>query len=328
MPKPHIVYSTFSSAAVKQLVLPHYEAGSDAGAGCTLFWRGLNDTYRVSANGRHYALRIYRAGWRTPSQVQGELRALLFLREANVPVAAPIARSDGVLSTELEAPEGARVAVLFDWIDGKTPRYNNATHAALYGTWAAQAHNATDTMCIDSHRSPLDMSYLLDTPLTYLRQGMTKRPWLEPRFEAVIAKLRARMASTEGRLGDWGFCHGDLHCGNALVRGDHMAAFDFDCCGPGWRVFDLATFRWAARLRGKEEDAWGPFIKAYLEGRPSAAADLAQVPLFVVLRHLWLMGLFVENAEEKGGGFQDDEFFENVVTFCEGVNLEASAPAA
>src|SRR5262249_52335003 len=111
-----VLYSTFSGEAVKRLVLSQYDL--DHSVECVLFNRGLNDTYRVSTQAGQYALRLYRSRWRTQEAVTGEVRALLHLGSKGVPVAAPVARSDGELMTRIDAPEGPRWAVLFNWVSG------------------------------------------------------------------------------------------------------------------------------------------------------------------------------------------------------------------
>ena len=315
-----ILYSTFSSEAIQQLVLSHYDL--DDSVECTFFSRGLNDTYRVSAQDRQFALRLYRSRWRSREAVVGEVTALLHIGAKGVPVATPVARSDGELVTEVSAPEGPRWAVLFHWVKGDEPAYRNATHARLYGRLAAQLHIAGDDMPSSATRSPLDLSYLLERPLESLRPALKSRPLLAARFDAVVDRVRTRVEGAKDLLWDWGFCHGDLHFGNVHIDGEHLSLYDFDCCGPGWRVYDLATYRWAARLRQFEGGAWQPFREAYLEARPVAAGTLELVPLFVILRHIWLQGYHAWNAVEDGVKFQSDGYFDYLVTFCEHLESE------
>ena len=315
-----VLYSTFSSAAIKQLVLSHYDL--DDSAECTFFNRGLNDTYRVSVQDRQFALRLYRSRWRTREAVMGELAALLHIGGKGLPIATPIARSDGELMTEVPAPEGPRWAALFNWVKGTEPTYRDETHARLYGTLAAQLHRATDDLPSSATRSPLDLNYLLERPLESLRPALKSRPALAARFDAVVDRVRTRVESAKERLLDWGFCHGDLHCGNARIDGQRLSLYDFDCCGPGWRLYDLATYRWAARLRQFEGGAWKPFKEAYLEVRPAAADTLELAPLFVILRHIWLQGYHVWNATEDGSSMQTDGYFDYLVKFCEHIESE------
>ena len=155
-----------------------------------------------------------------------------------------------------------------------------------------------------------------------MRPALKSRPLLAARFDAVVDRVRTRIDGAKERLWDWGFCHGDLHCGNAHIDGQQLSLYDFDCCGPGWRLYDLATYRWAARLRQFEGGAWRPFIEAYLEVRPAAASTLELVPLFVILRHIWLQGYHAWNSVEDGTIFRSDGNFDYLVTFCEHVESE------
>ena len=78
-PSP-ITYSTLSPAAVISQIFSAYDLGS--AASCDFFARGLNDTFRVQTPGERYALRIYRYGWRSLSDVEYEIDALLHLDRA------------------------------------------------------------------------------------------------------------------------------------------------------------------------------------------------------------------------------------------------------
>jgi Ser/Thr protein kinase RdoA (MazF antagonist) len=341
-----ILYSTISAEAIRQMIVrPHY--GYANSVECTLFNAGQNDTYQVRAADHIYALRLYRTG-RSLEGITEELAALLQLRAKEVPVAAPIARLDGEFVTPLDAPEGTRFAALFHWVGGEQPRYINAAHATLYGRVAARLHSAADDMPVpagdslasrsvrgpmgqpggpmgqpsNKARPPHDMGYLLDRPAASLRPAIARYPSWAARFEALIERLKPRLEQARERLTDWGFCHGDLHGGNAHVAGDQLHLFDFDFCGAGWRVYDLATYRWAARLRGVEDRAWKPFSAAYLQSRPAAASDLELAPLFVILREIWLQGYFASRTARSGDGFQDERYFEHVVTFCERAESE------
>jgi len=113
-----------------------------------------------------------------------------------------------------------------------------------------------------------------------------------------------------------GFCHGDLHGGNAHIDQDKtLTFFDFDCCGLGWRAYDIAVFRWDARLRGKEQERWKAFLPGYREERELSTTDIQAVPYFVAIRQLWLMGLHTSNGQDWGFGWMNDRYFDQAITF-------------
>jgi Ser/Thr protein kinase RdoA (MazF antagonist) len=309
-----VLYSTVSSLYIEHAVLENYPL--DGPLTCRFFHRGLNDTYRVSGPGGRFGFRVYRASWRQQDTVAAELDALRHLDASGVSVSTPVTRSDGADITEIDAIEGTRAGVLFKWIDGVEPQYTDAKRAALYGAVAAQLHQASVRIPPSAVRPPLDRVSLLEEPIANLLCELAEEPVLAARLWELADRTNTRLVQAEREL-DWGFCHGDLHCGNARVHDNRLALFDFDCCAQGWQIYDLATYRWAARLRRAEETAWPSFSEAYLNARPSAAAWIKWVPLFMLVRHLWLMSLHISNADEMGGGFATQEFFDKLITFCE-----------
>ena len=89
---------------------------------------------------------------------------------------------------------------------------------------------------------------------------------------------------------DYGLCHGDFHGWNAHYHADTLTFFDFDDCGYGWRAYDLAVFRWDARLDEKEDERWEAFVKGYRSKREISDADLKLTTTFMAIRDIWLMG--------------------------------------
>ncbi len=108
-----------------------------------------------------------------------------------------------------------------------------------------------------------------------------------------------------------GFCHGDLQGGNAHVTDDGTVTFfDFDSAGPGWRAYDIASYRWATnamRLEGGSDDCWDDFLTGYREVRDLGVGDLAAVPLLVAARHIWLMGLHAQLTPSIGRMYLSEE---------------------
>lgn len=249
----------------------------------------------------------------------GELSALEHFGGRGAEVALPVRRADGDWITDIRAPEGLRRAVLFQWANGREPEYTNPTDARRYGRHLAELHAAADDMPPSAARPQLNGDYLVRCPLELIRPRMNKMPAVSVRLEAFAERLLAQLTRAEESLEDWGFCHGDVHEGNARISGERLVSFDFDACATGWRVYDLASYKWAARYHGVEEQAWQPFVDGYLQIRPSAAASLEFVGLFTMLRHLWMLGHWNAFSAVVGRRFLSDEFLETLVPFCEDV---------
>lgn len=105
-----VLRSVLSAEALAQLVARDYGV---AGARCRLIKAVVLDTYRVTAPGGLYVLRVYPHARRSVAEIAAELQFLEYLRDRGAHVATPIPRRDGGLLTALDAPEGVRQAALF-----------------------------------------------------------------------------------------------------------------------------------------------------------------------------------------------------------------------
>lgn len=316
-----IIYSTLSIVGIKDFVLRGYDL--DEPLECTFISRSVSDTYKLSTPTARYALKIYRTGWRSTQDILWELSALDHVERRGVNIARPVLRKDGRLITEVRAPEGMRSAVLFQWANGTAPKYTEPEHARQYGQLLARLHEAGEAMPLKCSRPMMDRAYLLDSPLALIRTRLMDRPDISANLDALEARVSARLAEVEQEDLDWGFCHGDVWLNNARFDGDRLVLFDFDFAAKGWRIFDLASYRWDARRRGMEHRAWDPFIDGYMQVRRAVAPSLRFVGLFMLLKHLWTTAFFIERAPETGTNFLSDEELEDLVPSCERIEAEA-----
>src|SRR5688500_499926 len=111
-----------------------------------------------------------------------------------------------------------------------------------------------------------------------------------------------------------GFCHGDLHGGNACETGGAFTFYDFDCCGWGYRAYDLAVFPWAFAVRRETAErvkAMGrAFLKGYARRRTLGPADVEAIAAFVAIRQIWLMGLHIGLGDRFAWGWINDGYFD------------------
>ncbi|MFC4313712.1 phosphotransferase enzyme family protein [Steroidobacter flavus] len=314
-----ILYSTLRAESIRDLLLHHYDL--DHSLECIFFCRGVSDTYFVSAAGERFAMKVFRASWRSEEAILGELAAIRHVGSKGVDVAMPVPRRDGKWVCSIRAPEGVRKAVLFRWADGRAPKYTDDAQARRYGALIANLHIAGDDLPPSSARPRLDASYLFQVPVAKVLAHVANKPAIARDLQRLIERTGERLQRAAPDL-HWGFCHGDVWSNNARLHGDRLVLFDFDFCGAGWQVFDLASYRWHARFENQENSAWPPFIESYLQVRPAAADSLKFVGLFMILKHLWTTAHFVGRLPETGAYFLSDEYLENTVPFCERIEAE------
>lgn len=306
-----VSYSTISGEALLERMLPHYTISDPID--CTLLSQGLNDTYLIkTVEGLRYILRIYRKEWRTLPEISYELDALQHLAHNGAPASTPIAAADGQIIRMIPAPEGNRYAVLFTHAAGRDLALDK--HDAFhFGRALAMLHDATLQFRSSHARSPLDWEHLIDASLRELEPILVHRSSDWDFLRAFTDRLYRELIAFNPS--DKGFCHGDAHEFNAAISGDTVTWFDLDCCGIGWRAYDLATFRWSARWREKEEEVRERFLDGYLEKRRMPEADLRAIPLFVGMRNVWLMGLHAGEVRRRGMIVMRDGYLDHHLSF-------------
>ncbi|WP_159064822.1 phosphotransferase [Thaumasiovibrio subtropicus] len=284
---------------------------------CTLICQGVNDSYKVVTASGRYLLRVYRYQWRTLVEIEYEIAAVEYLSLMGVNVSVPLKDRMGNSVQQLSAPEGPRYAVLMSYASGDELAFSRHEDGAMYGRAVAKIHDITDKMTVN-HERVLDGDYLIKKPMQVISPLVEYRyPALWEELKNGADKLFQRLKSIEPSQLKHGFCHGDLHGGNAHYDGSQLTFFDFDCCGYGYRAYDLAVFKWRAHLVDKLDMRWESFIQAYTEHRTLTSQELEAVDMFVAIRHLWIIALQIDVAVATG--YLHEKFFAHHIGFLSSV---------
>ncbi|MGO4537250.1 phosphotransferase enzyme family protein [Paenibacillus sp. 2TAB19] len=312
------IHTVFQKEALFAAIAEQYDIGIPLTS--RFVSNGLNDTYDVVTDEGRYVLRIYKKQWRSEAEIRYELDLLLYLQGEGIPLSSPLARKDGELVTYIASSEGTRYAVLFTYAEGIA--IANAQTSVHYGRAAAQLHRAADGFVPSHERFQLDSAHLLNEPLEHLLPKLQHRPDDVRFVQEAAVRLKDRMNRLTLNDNDWGACHGDLHGWNVFHDekfDGSLTHFDFDCCGAGWRAYDLSVYLWNL-VHGRHDpekfgdECWDAFLSAYVAERPLSQADLDAIPLFVAVRQLWLLGLHTGNSA-VWGAWQDDGYFDGKLKF-------------
>lgn len=301
-------YSTLCSSELLAKVVPQYDMPTPTT--CEFWYRGLNDTYKISTEKESFVLRVYRQAWRSRSEIDFELEALLYLQQTGAHVAAPVARKEGGFVTSILAPEGQRYVIITQYAPGNVLRFDDAEDAVIFGQAAADIHCRSSGFRPASSRYQLDLNHLLTEPLANVKPYLAHRPADWQFLNELAAKIFNLVKSVGPDKLDYGFCHGDFHGENAHESEGTVTHFDFDCCGFGWRIYDIATFKWVTRLLEKEEQLWSSFLQGYQSKREISDLDLSLIEPFVAIRDIWLLGVHAENARDFAKGRLNDRYMD------------------
>jgi Ser/Thr protein kinase RdoA (MazF antagonist) len=299
-----------SPQALESLVGSLYQLGS--ATRCDRLSSGLNELFRVEADGRLYALKIYRLGWRSREEVLAEIAVLHHLGRRGVRIARPIAQTDGQEVWSLATAAGERQAVLFEWANGRELAAADAADWHAAGRSLAEIHSATDNLA----GAPLryGWEHLLWEPIRALDPYLSDRVPDRHYLRELAGRLRKRIAAIPASDLDWGYCHGDFRPANLSsdeVSGE-LTILDFEMGGIGFRGYDIAYTQtnlhrlalellWGAPPVEEHERLWSTFLTGYTERRQLSGRALATIPVFVALRPLSMMATLLETARRPAG---------------------------
>jgi Ser/Thr protein kinase RdoA (MazF antagonist) len=277
-----------------------------------------SDVYRVTGDAGEWFLKIYRSTAFDARRARSSARAMDLLSRHGLSVPRPVSTRGGSSLVELQCAEGPRLGYMYPAVSGWEPVEDDAAEARRYGETAAQMHTVMDEIapagapaCAgdDGPFKVIDYDYLFGR---YLR-GVERLIGHETSAIRFLRRLaRALWRQLDQRLPasspQFGFCHGDMHTGNAvLTDSDQLYLLDFDACGFGWRVMDIGTYVVTYDWMGLDEAAQAKrrqitsdFLAGYTTIRPVTEEEVRTLDLFMAIRHFELFGIGVYRAPFVG----------------------------
>jgi Ser/Thr protein kinase RdoA (MazF antagonist) len=287
---------------------------------CSLLRRGFNDVYLLRfADGSRKIARLSSRRARGESNVAYETSLLCHLKAAGGDVAAPLSTKTGALSIEVDAAEGHRSLVVFEFLAGARPG-TDLQDTKTMATSLATLHRLARSYSGPASRYVLDLQHLVGRPLQRLLNHAAMDEVLSGRLREIASKLIARIEAAT-RL-TMVLCHGDCHGGNTFMTsssdGRRVGSFfDFDDGGPGYLAYDLAVYLWAMlansaelELSAEQSERWRCFVDGYREVSPLSTDDLSAIALFVSARHFWFLGEYASRTDEWGSAVLPSEWLQ------------------
>jgi len=263
--------------------------------------RGSNAVFRVTAANDDFVLRLHPPGSTDTARLRSELGWLISIRrDTNLLAPCPIAASvDGreQLSLELRhdwLPQPAIVhAALFEYIEGdsKRARELSADDISRVGEYLGALHSEAQLKAAGDVEGPrLDWDGLFGEDSPYATPYETGFECAEQGdlIDRVAQQLRPPMSMLATKPDAMGLIHADLLAKNILFRADSIAALDFEYCGWGFYLYDLAPLLWqlkserASDYIALEEAMW----RGYTSVRPLDEDDRSLLETFIAARQI------------------------------------------
>jgi Ser/Thr protein kinase RdoA (MazF antagonist) len=297
-----------------ETALPQYGL---AGARLALIRHEFNTTFRADAPdagaaegpyapGR-FLLRIHQRDHHDPrldrrQAIESELAWIAALR-ADTPlvVAEPLHTRSGqtVLSAETSGA-GQRFCSLLRWLDGHIQSRRAAPrHLRSVGALIAQLHNHAAAWRTPPGfaRVRWDWHAFFGDVAPYAGIGVRGAwealpPSYRPTFERAVEPLRRAMEALGDGPETFGLIHADLHLDNVLFAGDEARPIDFDDCGFGHWVYDMAVPLWLYRTNPDWPSYRDAFFAGYAAHRRVPADQVRYLDVFIAAREsaiaLWV----------------------------------------
>ncbi len=250
----------------------------------------FNTTFALdTVAGERWALRVHTNSVSTPENVRAQLawqRALA--EESEVEVPAPRQTRDGEWFAEVACPGfgGPVLVTVSGWLDGPDVGEPDAEVTSALGRAMARLHQHAAGWRVPDGASLARF----DTPLFGDPDLLADLPRLDGGDRTVLDRAREQCDDAFGRLLRNGqplhVLHADLHGGNLKWRRGTLAVFDFDDCGLGLPVLDLAIT--AFYLRDGTEAGERALRAGYAEVAAVPEVDPADFEALVAARQLLL----------------------------------------
>lgn len=262
--------------------------GIDDGGRLPLSVHAENTTFVVRHAGQRYSMRVHRIGYHDEDEIRSELAWLAALQGAmpfEVPRPALALDGEPLVTVELPGVLGPRHCVLLEWIDGES-RVDDPPPSWLeaVGELTARLHRHAEAWTPPPGfvRPRWDAQTLVGPGSKWGEllelDGITGDQ--QRRFGAFRDRIRGRLDAFGYGPDRFGLIHADLHAGNVLRRGEAAHVIDFDDCGDGWWVFDMAVSLAGYREREDFEAVKAAWLRGYRRVR---ALPEAQVEMFETL---------------------------------------------
>jgi Ser/Thr protein kinase RdoA (MazF antagonist) len=277
-----------------------------------------NTTYRVEApGGSRYVLRVQRPNLHSIAEVRSEVAWLAALRrDTGLSVPEPVPAQDGDLLTVADGegvPE-ARVCVLFRWMEGQfvdaglQPR-----HLERVGAFTARLHDHAARWTpppgfvrrrvenlFDAVLDPVDPLSERVVAACRERVGTLFAPEDGALVAAALDRVRAMLADLDEAGGTFGLIHADLHQWNYLFDHGTLCAIDFDDCGYGYFLYDLAVTLSPSSVHYREDypALRAALLRAYGRLRPLPPDPEQCVETWLIFRRVQLLMWALESRDE------------------------------
>lgn len=304
-----VLRSTLHPDSIAEIGRDFWAAGCEASG--VLLHSSRTCVYRVDGNDRSIIVKVFA---RDTPLGRLELVARLIHRAGTLLQSLPkiLRTPDGAYTVPLQAPEGERLAMAYEFVPG-TSESLCVSSAARLGNALAELHQTLDQASgeVDLPTYDGQSFHLLGERLVqHSRSAGDARL-----VKRLVERLQESIEEHRSRAGGWGVVHGDF-AHNYLSVGDQPVFIDFEHVGLGSRPIEIAHMYWtiavphtlASHPAAEDPDAiWAAFVNEYQKTRPLSVQIVPLLAMYWLLRDV---GSAYDHVQFFGGALLPARFFE------------------
>lgn len=280
-------------------------------------------------------LRINRPGYHSKEGLMSEMMWLQdIIRNSSIIVPKPIRGLNGELVQELKLDIDGPVhhCTMFTYLMGSQPDEENQEEMAAsfhqLGEITAELHDHTRKWPLANKLNRFTWDYhttIGNNPRWGRWQnGMDVTKEITNLLQAASEIIFNRLNHFGSVPDRFGLIHADLRLANLLVEHDQVKVIDFDDCGYGYYLYDIA-----AALSYIEHKSYVPeLVQSWLDGyrkkRYLSKEEEAEIPTFIMLRRMLLVAWLGTRSDSDTAKAFGSEFTNQTVEMAENYLLKYS----
>lgn len=316
-PSPIDIFDQVASLAIHSYAFTQPQA-------VTLLNYSENAMYLItdSITSEKRILRVGRPNYHSKSEIQSEIAWLKSVDETTtVEVPSPILGKDGdyVQTIILANNPQEYYCTMFTFLEGVAPDADNEKELikifAHIGEITAHFHEHVIKnwqQFQTFHRPTWNYETILGEKPKWAKwqDGLAITPERKKLFERVSKTIQSRLERFGKEPTRFGLIHADLRDANLLIEDDRIKVIDFDDCGFGWYLYDLASSLSFIEHKPYVPQLIHAWLKGYRRVRSLTKEEENEIPTFIMMRRLqlisWIGSRDNETARELGSRYTVD----------------------
>ena len=268
----------------------------------------IRDSYKVSTKKKQYLLRLHRTDYHSKPALSEETKWLAHLnKKSSIPLQTPVLSKSGHYIKKVSTKEyGNKYCSLLTWMDGsmKRSRHNQKTFSEV-GNLLAELHKYSKSFKF-KHRLYWTADGLIGQKSHWGNINDLKQP-AGKGFEIIkkaqrltLSKLRRYQEKHPKKFGS---IHADLHFSNMIWKNNVPKPIDFDDCGYGAHMYDLAVTLLSSqhaledKTKAQQKKLCADLVDSYQLSNPLTPADLKAVEHYKDARRLMILPWLLTRSE-------------------------------